>query len=335
MYMIGIDGGGTKTEALLYHTEKGVLSTITAGPTNPHSTSFKTSVRTVTKMIKQITSSPQLSNTENISISIGLAGLGRMHEREKWKRLFIGSNCIHNVDQLLITSDALPSLYSGTYGNDGIVTISGTGSVAFGLKDKNEKRIGGWGHLVSSDPGSGYFIGYKALEAVFNQYDGIGEKTAITDYLLESEGKTEVPQLIQTIYDTSATKERVASYATHVFKAIEAGDSVAQQIIEKSASLIARNGIALYNQLVSQHEKESFPFVLVGGIFKNERLLKSLKLMMMRECQFKFVVPTITPVYGNIVYLLKDAGFKANTIEQQLTATQHSIQEAQSNKRDI
>src|SRR5690625_717725 len=88
MYIIGIDGGGTKTEAILFHINRGKLTSIVGEASNPHSTSFERSTDIVIRIIQQLLESSYLSNEGNVYISIGIAGLGRIDDKQKWTSLF-------------------------------------------------------------------------------------------------------------------------------------------------------------------------------------------------------------------------------------------------------
>src|SRR5699024_12658171 len=79
--------------------------------------------------------------------------------------------------------DALPIC------KDGLVSINGTGSICYGVKDDKVQRSGGWGHLIAADPGSGYYIGYNGLNAVFRAYDGLGKETRSEEHTSELQSR--------------------------------------------------------------------------------------------------------------------------------------------------
>lgn len=106
----------------------------------------------------------------------------------------------------MIENDAKIALYSGTYGASGITTISGTGAITYGMNGDHIVRVGGQGHLVNADPGSGYFIGYEALKAVFNSFEESGTKTSITDLFLIELKLNNVPEIIRYLYQQEDQK---------------------------------------------------------------------------------------------------------------------------------
>ena len=86
----------------------------------------------------------------------------------------------------LIVNDALIALVAGAGASPGVVVISGTGSIAYGVSHHGvAARAGGWGPTLG-DEGSGYWIGRRALAAVMRDADGRGPRTDLTPLVLES-----------------------------------------------------------------------------------------------------------------------------------------------------
>src|SRR5207247_10758037 len=85
-----------------------------------------------------------------------------------------------DLDRVVIENDAVASLVGGIGRRVGVVTVAGTGSIAFGMNARGERRrAGGWGYLLG-DEGSGYAIRLAGLRAVCRAHDGRGSATALT-----------------------------------------------------------------------------------------------------------------------------------------------------------
>ena len=85
--------------------------------------------------------------------------------------------------------------------------------------------------------GGGYDIGREALYAAFQECEGIGEKTLITELVKQ---RIETDDLIMHIRDFyNKDVSYIASFATTVFEAWEKGDKVAGKIIEENVERIA------------------------------------------------------------------------------------------------
>src|SRR5690625_7961995 len=84
MYILGVDGGGTKTNATLYHPDVGMIWTTLGAATNPLSTSFNHSVQTVIQMIEKAMLENVLLDTLDMFLSLGFADLGLVLVQKIW-----------------------------------------------------------------------------------------------------------------------------------------------------------------------------------------------------------------------------------------------------------
>lgn len=318
MYILGVDGGGTKTKATLFHLKKGVLWSTQVAATNPHSTSFTESVMTVIKLIEQALAENEHIKNNALHIGLGIAGLGREPERRKWFALFSErSSHLSEIKEVTIENDGKIALYSATYGGDGIVSICGTGTLTFGIHQRETARVGGWGHLVGNEPGSGYYLGSQALQAIFDEEDGLAKRTLLTDIMLSGEGVQSVQELIPIIYQEHGEKQRIAAYARYVFQAMEAEDEVAKVIVEKAAKSIANYGLHLFESLFKTTQGE-VPFVLAGGVFQNKTMVQLIVAALKNEPRLKVMVAKGDPVIGSIVTILQNQGYSREEIKQLL-----------------
>src|SRR5262249_4469681 len=79
---------------------------------------------------------------------------------------------ILRAECLVVTTDAVIALAGATENGQGIITISGTGSIAFGRNAAGRSmRAGGWGYIYG-DEGSAFDIGRQALRAALRLEEG-------------------------------------------------------------------------------------------------------------------------------------------------------------------
>ncbi|WP_339284398.1 BadF/BadG/BcrA/BcrD ATPase family protein [Oceanobacillus sp. FSL K6-3682] len=320
MYILGIDGGGTKTKASLFHEEKGFIWEEEEEAANPHSTSYAHSVEVVNRLINKAYEAHFLSENTELSIGLGVAGLGRKADQIKWLKYFQESSlCLHKIKEIVVENDGKIALYSETLGRDGIVSICGTGAITIGVHQAKTVRVGGWGHLVGGDPGSGYHIGSQALIAVFDELDGLGPETMLTSLILEGETINRMEDLVPILYQ-DFEKQRIAAFASYVFQAANQKDEVAINIIRETAKGIARRGGILFQKLF-QTDVKNIPFVLAGGIFQNDFIVKEVTAELAAISSVKVIKAQRHPVVGSIVLVLKQQGYSAEQIETMLTNT--------------
>lgn len=325
MYILGVDGGGTKTKAFLFHKTKGFLWETEAEASNPHSTSYTHSTKVVSQIIDKAYASNHLSENADLSLGLGIAGLGRKEDQRKWMECFQEiSSYGHSLNEIVIENDGAIALYSETYGEDGIVSICGTGAVTLGIHQTKTDRVGGWGHVIGGDPGSGYDLGSQALIAVFNQLDGLEPETALTNLILNGEGIHQIEELVPIIYQ-HFEKQRVAAFAKYVFQAVDLEDDKAIKIAQEAAKQIANRGKVLFERLFQKTERD-VPFVLAGGIFQNDFIVKKVKNELAMTPSLKVLKSQNPPVIGSIVLILKKLGYSPEEIKKMLTNRGKEVQ---------
>ena len=170
MHSIGIDGGGTKTVGILTVATGERIVRTEAGPSNYHVVSAKEKTQEVlATVIANLFEQAKLPPTSNTAFCLGMAGLGRAEDRGVIGRICDALGVRKNR---ILTHDAHIALVGGIGKPEGVIIISGTGSIVYGINAHGEEtRAGGWGYLLG-DEGSGYDIALKGLQAVARAADG-------------------------------------------------------------------------------------------------------------------------------------------------------------------
>lgn len=254
-YILGVDGGGTKTLALLGDMDGNVLARGMTGPSNYNAIGFDAACSALENAI-------QIARKEHpgeiSALCLGIAGAGRKEDVElfqTWAALTFSKTLIK------IASDAEILLMAGAPPGPALALICGTGSIVYGRTINGELvRAGGWGYLFG-DEGSGYSIGVAALRAVMQAYDGRGPETILSDLILERYSLQTVPELIPAIYGREAPRLVIATLPDLVEQAAGQGDSMAIAILEGSALELARTIAVVYAKLGTS----SASLVITGG----------------------------------------------------------------------
>lgn len=235
MHSIGIDGGGTKTVGILT-TETGEhIARAEAGPSNYHVVSEAKTQKVLAEILTSLFKQAGLSRASPVAFCLGMAGLGRAEDR-----VVIGRICdaLGVGENRILTHDAHIALVGGTGKQEGVIIISGTGSIVYGIDAHGgEARAGGWGYLLG-DEGSGYDMALKGLQAVARAADGRAESTKLTALVLAQLGLDAPSELIRWAH--AASRDVIAQGAEVVFHAAEIGDRTAKQIIATAAEELAR-----------------------------------------------------------------------------------------------
>ena len=295
MYIVGIDGGGTKTVGILT-TETGEhLAQVESGPSNYHVVGEVETQVVLESVIGELREKAGIPSTDSIRFCLGMAGLGRAEDRK-----IIGRICdkLSISENRILTHDAHIALVGGTEKQHGVIVISGTGAIVYGISaDGKEARASGWGYLLG-DEGSGYDIAIKGLRAVARAADGRGISTELTNRILNRLELNAPDELIRWVH--AARRDTIAQLAEIVFDAAQAADKVAGQIVADATDELICAASSVIRQLGFG---ETFDIVLSGGNFTHQPMFVDK----LRQ-QFARIVPNASvhlpihdPVYGAVL----------------------------------
>jgi N-acetylglucosamine kinase-like BadF-type ATPase len=239
------------------------------------------------------------------AVCLGMAGVDRQDDasviRGVMRRLGFRSNP-------LIVNDALIALVAGAGSSPGVVVISGTGSIAYGVSLHGvAARAGGWGPTLA-DEGSGYWIGRRALAAVMREADGRGPKTELTPLVLQHFSLPRPQALVAEIYHHQPQGRRaIASIGALVDRARENGDTVAIDIMRHAGEELALAAASVISQLDMRGEQ--FPILLAGGMLKESVWLSGDVRRRLAEVAPRAMVGPLTeqPAVGAVRLALAEA----------------------------
>lgn len=257
----GVDGGGTKTHAVILDTGDHVLGEGVAGPSNPLRVGVTNAAAAVQQAIDKACEAAQVRRSDIVAAEVGLAGARRLEIRARVREA-LGALGFRDID---VVGDAEIALYGASNGAPGVVVIAGTGSICCGI-NANGKRVyaGGWGP-VAGDEGGGAWIARRALRAIAHASDGRGPKTSLAAAACAHFHVTAPDDLSTAIYAPTITNERIAGFAKKVIEAALARDQVALEIIAEGGRELGLAAAAVIRNLKLQ--TEHFQVSYVGGVF--------------------------------------------------------------------
>lgn len=233
-YVIGIDGGATKTLLKIADLQGKLLSVCEGNPSNINSMSKEDIVYNLTSLIETAISKLGESKANCKAICLGTAGAGRDEEKNILKEI-IKSIGFEACDNIIIADDAITALYAGNCEGKGIVLISGTGSICYGRNEHGKRyRCGGWGHIIG-DEGSGYYIAIRALNLIMKSFDGREKETILTSIILRQAGLSKPEDIINYVYRSGKGKKEIAALAKCVDEAYLKGDALAKEILDDAS----------------------------------------------------------------------------------------------------
>lgn len=279
--LIAIDGGGTKTEVVLFTENGEILYRNVYGSSNPNVCGMDTTFTILKNAVDTC-----LSYSKNVhAIFAGMAGLGSKGCQSEVKDFM--KKTYPNI-KLKIGSDILNVIYSAEPMDKCLAVISGTGCIAYAKNGDKLNRMGGWGYLFDRG-GSGYDFGRDAICAALAETDGSGIKTLITKSVEKKLGGNALEN-IDTAY--KAGKDFIASFCPIVFYAFEKGDEVAANIIENNAKALA----SLINTAAAKHDCGN-TVIISGGLISKQKPFKDAVIKLV-DPNLKLIFPTTPQILG-------------------------------------
>jgi N-acetylglucosamine kinase-like BadF-type ATPase len=242
-YVLGFDGGGTKTECVLLDSQQRIRATTRSGPSNPFRIGHEAATTALNEAAQSAAREAGIDLQKIAALCAGLAGVGSSQSHEEMQEHI--ANAFPNAKIRLITDLEL-SLESIAQ-REAIVLVAGTGSSALGRDAQGHTaRAGGHGPLLS-DQGSAFDVGRLAVAAAVRERDRTGSDSPIGTEILHHLKFSNWTEL----------RDRARAAADEVFprvfpviaKAAESGDVHAQTLLRNAAQEIAILADALVDRL--------------------------------------------------------------------------------------
>lgn len=266
-YLIGMDGGGSKTISIITDLNGNKLYECTGGPSNLLTYGTEAVSQVIFDLAHKCLTYIKSDFSELLMLMVGAAGAGRRNDAERLEKSII--TLLHSkgiqFDNIFVESDAMIALEGAFSGRPGSILIAGTGSIMLG-KDAVGKiyRVGGFGRILADD-GSGYSIGKRAMGAVAKEFDGRGEHTDISKLVETNFGIYSPEILITKIYKENFD---IAAMVPLVLTAADKNDKIALNIIDKETDALLQHITSMYSKL----NQPTMNLAFIGGIIKNNNI---------------------------------------------------------------
>jgi len=259
-YFLGVDGGASKTEAVILDENAKVVGIGRSGPGNYEVSSTEAVKK---NWLSAIEKARQLAgNIKFEKACFGLAGADFPEDFEMLKKELDSMDIASGV---ILENDVAIALRAGSKDYWGIIIIMGAGTIGYGKKDGTSFRFYGKGYEFG-DWGGGFSVTRDMLYHAFRSYDGRGEKTILENMVLEFFEEKTQNDLAKKLYYNHEVRLKTLNLAPLLFKAIEEEDKIAIKIGEKIVEETVRDIYALMKKLDLM--KENTPVILGGGLYK-------------------------------------------------------------------
>ncbi|MEH2135609.1 N-acetylglucosamine kinase [Nostoc sp.] len=312
-YVLGIDGGGSKTVCILMDDLRQVLGRGEAGPSNYQSIGREATFQSIQSAIQNAFEAAIITNTDKIdAICLGLAGVGRAADIELVKDLVkeLQNSKLPIVwalqpANIVICNDALIALVGGIGQPVGIVVAVGTGSIVFGQNHQGyTKRVGGWGYILG-DEGSAYKIAIAGMNAALKSYDGREILTSLIEAFQQHLDLESIEDLIEVVYRREWGVKQIAALAPIVDLAAASGDEVANNIIDDAVKELVKATSTVIDAIFSSDS--ALEVVTIGSVWRgrckiHDRFTASI---CKKFPEVKVIFPRYEPAYGAALLALQ------------------------------
>ncbi len=281
---IAIDGGGTKTEFLLFQEDGRILKRIRQQGTNPNVVGRETARDRLLLGISAL-----MEHRPPTAIFAGIAGV-ISGKHVPWLTESIAPHT--KGIPMKIASDIFNVIHSEPGIDQCTAVISGTGSSVFAFDGETLQQFGGWGYLFDG-AGSGYDIGRDVLCACFAYDNGFGPMSLVTE-LAESRLGCRAIDILSTFY--SGGRERIAAMAPVAFEAYRYGDPMAKEIIHRNLDRLI--------MLIQAAEAGAKTVMISGGLVANQDIFRPYMEEKLGP-DMRLLFPSMPQIYGAAVAAMK------------------------------
>jgi len=244
-FLLAVEGGGSKTTALLTDLDGKNVGRGFGPGSNPHSVGFESAQKAVAMaidgaLINATGRLPEGSSWRETGMAAACFGLAGIDGPEDEAQLTAWVRTEAIAERFVVVNDSELVVAAGTPDGWGVALISGAGSVCLGRSPQGRTvRVGGWGHLLG-DEGSGYRMALEALRLATQTVDGRADADALLRAILRHWSLSDAGALIRHVHAPGMTPADIAALAPVVVTLAAGGDAAARGLVEQGVRDLAR-----------------------------------------------------------------------------------------------
>lgn len=292
-YFLAVDGGGSKTDAVLVAETGDVLGWGRGGPVH----SFYSSPEEVRASFEQAI---KTAIDERTFLELYVAGAPPTRYVKELVERFA-----QRVD--FVPCGEIDTAFASAQRDWGLIVLSGTGSFVFGLTPEGQARhYGGLGPILG-DYGSAYQIGLLGLRAAFASRWTAARRTALEAEVPKHFGLSDLRAVFERIYGPGLSRREIASVARLVDELATAGDRIAIRCLQKAAEELAAVALDVIREL--RLAQKAFPMIAVGSVAQKSRIwwARLCEKVRRHAPQAEPIIPELRPVLGAALLAMKQA----------------------------
>lgn len=305
-YLLGVDGGNTKTLHFLYDVEGNFVDRLDAGTCSHEAIGdgYEGAFRELNGQIATLLSRNGLSASDVAYAVFGLAGADFPHQKQKLSALVerIGFR------RYLVDNDGFLGLKAGSPNGIGVCCINGTGTVTVGINALGERlQLGGLGGLSSDKAGAGY-IAERGAAAIYDMLFRGGRETVLKELFFRAFSVKKEEDFPLTAVEALGDKEGVLRVNKLMEEAAERGDAVVSALLSEVGAGL---GATVRGCAARLNMSGEVPVVLAGSVwtkgnFREMELAFCSELEKDDARQYRCTILKQPPAMGAVVWAMEE-----------------------------
>ncbi len=305
-FIIGVDGGNTKTHYALFDTEGNLVNFLHRG-TASHECfpdGYEGARAELGQAVHELLKPAGLSPGDLSCGIFGLAGVDLPKQREKLTQIVAAIG----LPKFMVCNDAFLGIKAGSEKGCGICSINGTGTTCAGIDPRgNWLQIGGTGFFFGDEAGGGFLSG-MIVRKVYDSIYRCGPKTLLKDMLFKTLGIHADEQLVAAIYEYPRMDAAIS--AGVLFQAAGLGDEVAIELLRHTGRQTALSVVGAFNKLNFTGESE-IDIIMAGSVYtkgENPTLADTFtaEVRKLIPVPVRFILLDVPPVAGAVIWALEE-----------------------------
>jgi N-acetylglucosamine kinase-like BadF-type ATPase len=305
-YIIGVDGGGTKTDYLIFTTDGKFIDSLRMG-SRSHEVLNGGFAETEEKLLSDLDSLMKKNNiqSKNVAAAVfGMAGVDTPSQHATMNKIVEKAG----FQKFVVANDSVLGIKAGCPSGIGVCSINGTGSVVTGIDENGTiLQVGGIG-LATGDYAGGFIIAALTVRVAYDYYFRCGAQSVLTDQVMSLFGLTDQNDLYNVISEIFYTQRNYdKELITLLFKAANSGDTIAMEIVQEIARQQAKSVSGCIKNLSFRAVPE---VVLAGSVWTKSDCPLLISYFM--DCiflycgrQIKPILLEVRPAAGAVIWALE------------------------------
>ena len=294
-YALGIDGGGSKCEAVLVDEHGNVVGRGRGGPTHSHYDPPEVIRGSYTQAVAEATAGAEMG-------------------AEVWVAAYLSPGQAQEVIGKVVriagylATDERETACACVQESWGMVVVSGTGSFVHARTEDGRSVYFGALGPVLGDYGSAYEIGLAGLRAAFASGWTAARRTTLAEAVPRALGASDARGVFDLVYVKGMSRREIATIAQVVDAEAEGGDAVAAGCLREAADELAELAADVVAELGMRDL--SFPVIAIGSVAQRSRIWWERMCERVKEVapRARPVIPRVQPAAGAALLALREMG---------------------------